>query len=220
MIRGLRRHRRRPRSFLRPIRIGAARQSPLGMDGSARTRGKEGSEDANCTEEQRRSTRSRISSPTRRRVILADYRGLTVKEMQELRTKLREAGARVEGLQEHADRDRAARTGAAGAWTSCSQGPTAFTFSSGDPVAPAKALMDFAKDHKALEVKGGFVEQHVVGADRHQGARRRCRRARCSSPSCSAPCSTRSSASPVSSTARSPRSPARVQAVADQKAAA
>jgi large subunit ribosomal protein L10 len=45
------------------------------------------------------------------------------------------------------------------------QGPTLFTFAVGDPVAPAKALMDFAKDHKQLEVKGAFFENQVVGAD-------------------------------------------------------
>jgi large subunit ribosomal protein L10 len=45
------------------------------------------------------------------------------------------------------------------------QGPTLFTFAADDPVAPAKAIMDFAKEHKQLSVKGGFIENHVVSAD-------------------------------------------------------
>jgi large subunit ribosomal protein L10 len=44
-------------------------------------------------------------------------------------------------------------------------GPTAFVFSPEDPVAPAKALTAFAKEHKALELKAGLVENQVVGPD-------------------------------------------------------
>ncbi|TLM97367.1 MAG: 50S ribosomal protein L10, partial [Actinobacteria bacterium] len=43
-------------------------------------------------------------------------------------------------------------------------GPTAFVFVNADPVAPAKALTAFAKEHQALELKGGFVESQVVDA--------------------------------------------------------
>ncbi|MDR3686361.1 MAG: 50S ribosomal protein L10, partial [Coriobacteriia bacterium] len=38
-------------------------------------------------------------------------------------------------------------------------------FGGEDPVAPAKVLTQFAKEHKALELKGGLVENQVVDAD-------------------------------------------------------
>ncbi len=44
-------------------------------------------------------------------------------------------------------------------------GPTAIIFTGEDPVAPAKALTAFAKLHKALELKGGLVENQVVNAE-------------------------------------------------------
>ena len=97
-------------------------------------------------------------------VIMTDYRGLTVKEMQELRTRLRATGGDVHvyknTLAEIAVRELALPD-EIGRYL---EGPTAFVFS-GDAVAPAKAIMDFAKDHKALEVKGGFIENAVVDAD-------------------------------------------------------
>ena len=90
--------------------------------------------------------------------------------MQALRAKLREVGGEVKvyknTLTEIAMRELACR-----AWTRCSQGPTLFTFSTDDPVAPAKALVDFAKDHKQLELKGGLIEKQVVAADGDQGYR-------------------------------------------------
>ena len=97
-------------------------------------------------------------------VILTDYRGLTVKEMQALRTKLREAGGEVK-VYKNTLTEIAMRELALPNMDEMLEGPTLFTFATGDPVAPAKAIMDFAKDHKQLEVKGGFVEHHVVGAD-------------------------------------------------------
>ena len=96
-------------------------------------------------------------------VILADYRGLTVKEMQALRLKLREAGAELK-VYKNTLTELALRELSLPEMDELLVGPTAFAFSTGDPVAPAKALMDFAKEHKALEVKGGFIENHVVDA--------------------------------------------------------
>jgi large subunit ribosomal protein L10 len=97
-------------------------------------------------------------------VIFADYRGLTVKELQELRGKLRDAGSELtvykNSLTEIAMRELALPNMA-----EYLAGPTAFVFSTEDPVAPAKALTAFAKDHKALELKGGLVENQVVDAD-------------------------------------------------------
>jgi large subunit ribosomal protein L10 len=97
-------------------------------------------------------------------VILTDYRGLTVKEMQALRANVRNAGGEVK-VYKNTLTELALRELALPEMDEMLQGPTLFTFATGDPVAPAKAIMDFAKDHKQLEVKGGFIEHHVVGAD-------------------------------------------------------
>lgn len=97
-------------------------------------------------------------------VILTDYRGLTVKEMQALRGKLREAGGEVK-VYKNTLTELALRELALPEMDELLQGPTLFTFAGEDPVAPAKALMDFAKDHKQLEVKGGFIERRVVGPE-------------------------------------------------------
>lgn len=97
-------------------------------------------------------------------VIMTDYRGLTVKEMQALRSKLREAGGDVK-VYKNTLTELALRELELPEMPELLQGPTLFTFAGEDPVAPAKAIMDFAKDHKQLEVKGAFIESRVVGAD-------------------------------------------------------
>jgi len=96
-------------------------------------------------------------------VILTDYRGLTVKEMQELRIKVRAAGADLK-IYKNRLTQIALRELAMPVLDEYLTGPTALVFVSEDPVAPAKALQDFAKSHQALEVKGGLVQSQVVDA--------------------------------------------------------
>jgi large subunit ribosomal protein L10 len=97
-------------------------------------------------------------------IILADYRGLTVKEMQELRGKLRDAGSELR-VYKNTLTQIAMRELAMPDLGDLLSGPTAFLFTFGDPVAAAKALVDYTKDHKALEVKGGFIERSITSAD-------------------------------------------------------
>jgi large subunit ribosomal protein L10 len=97
-------------------------------------------------------------------VLLADYRGLSVKELQQLRVKLREAGAELT-VYKNSLTEIAMRELALPSMTDYLAGPTAFIFSADDPVAPAKALTAFAKEHKALELKGGLVENQVVDSE-------------------------------------------------------
>lgn len=97
-------------------------------------------------------------------VIMADYRGLSVKEMQALRAKLREGGSEIK-VYKNTLTEIALRELALPNMDELLSGPTAFVFSESDPVAPAKALIDFAKEHKALELKGGFIDNQVIGAD-------------------------------------------------------
>lgn len=98
-------------------------------------------------------------------VILADYRGLTVKEMQELRAKLREAGCEAK-VYKNTLTTLALRELDYPDMDEFLVGPTAFLFAGDDPVAPAKAVFDFMKVHKALEVKIGYFEGQLVEASR------------------------------------------------------
>jgi large subunit ribosomal protein L10 len=96
-------------------------------------------------------------------VLLADYRGLSVKELQQLRVKLREAGAELT-VYKNSLTEIAMRELALPSMSELLAGPTAFVFAGEDPVASAKVLTQFARDHKALELKGGLVENQVVDA--------------------------------------------------------
>jgi large subunit ribosomal protein L10 len=98
-------------------------------------------------------------------LILADYRGLSVKDMQELRGKMREAGAELTVYKNRLARIAVGELGMPEGLSELLAGPTLFAFVSGEPVAPAKALAAFAKTHVALQVKGGLVDAAFVDAD-------------------------------------------------------
>lgn len=96
--------------------------------------------------------------------IVADYRGLTVKQMTELRKQLREAGVDFKVLKNTLTKRATKEVGL----TELDQhltGPNAIAFSEEDIVAPAKILHNFAKENKVLEIKGGVVEGRVVTLD-------------------------------------------------------
>lgn len=97
-------------------------------------------------------------------VLLTDYRGLTVAEMNELRKQLRVAGVEFQVIKNTMTRRAAAAAGIEGL-DPMLVGPTAIAFSKEDVVAPAKILSKFAKEHEQLEIKGGLVEGKVVGLD-------------------------------------------------------
>jgi len=96
-------------------------------------------------------------------VIMIDYRGLTVKQMQALRSSVREAGGDIK-IYKNSLAEIAVRELALPSMDEFLEGPTAFVFIATDPVAPAKALTAFAKQNEALELKGGFVESRIVDA--------------------------------------------------------
>jgi large subunit ribosomal protein L10 len=95
--------------------------------------------------------------------LLVDYRGLSVKEMQALRVKLREAGVDLK-IYKNSLTEIALRELEMPDLGTMLEGPTAFAFSQGDPVTNAKALSTFAKEHTALELKGGLVDGAIVDA--------------------------------------------------------
>ena len=94
--------------------------------------------------------------------VLTEYRGLTVAQLKALRTALRgnadyavvkntltAIAAKDAGLEEFAD---------------ALKGPSAIAFVTGDPVATAKSLRDFAKANPALVVKGGVLDGRPLTA--------------------------------------------------------
>ena len=97
-------------------------------------------------------------------VILADYRGLSVKEMQQLRRSLRETGAEVRVYKNSLAIIAVTEAGLPGGLNEMLVGPSVFVFTGQDPVAPAKVMTAFAKGHAALEIKGGLVEGTLVDA--------------------------------------------------------
>lgn len=96
-------------------------------------------------------------------IVITEYRGLTVAQLQELRTNLgfdvdysvakntlfkiaaNEAG--IEGLDEHLS------------------GPSAFAFIKGEAVDAAKVMKKFADDNDALVLKGGYMDGSALSAD-------------------------------------------------------
>ena len=95
-------------------------------------------------------------------VILADYRGLTVAEVTQLRANLRKAGVTYKVAKNTLIR-RAAEENNISSLNEFLEGPTAIAFSK-EPAQLAKIMSDFAKDHKALELKAGLCDGEFMDA--------------------------------------------------------
>jgi large subunit ribosomal protein L10 len=97
-------------------------------------------------------------------LLVADYRGLTMPEIDELRTKLLETGARFSVVKNTLTR-RAAEQAGMQALLELIDGPTAIAFidADGDPAAAAKILNDTARTHDVLVIRGGLLEGDTVG---------------------------------------------------------
>ncbi|MFD2672482.1 50S ribosomal protein L10 [Marinicrinis sediminis] len=96
--------------------------------------------------------------------VIADYRGLNVAQVTELRKNLREAGVEFSVIKNTLLR----RATASAELTELDEhltGPTAIAFSNDDAVAPAKILNQFAKKNEHLKIKAGVVEGKVVSMD-------------------------------------------------------
>src|SRR5687767_558156 len=99
-------------------------------------------------------------------LIVADYRGLTNAEIDGLRSKLIEHGARFAVVKNTLTR-RAAEAAGADALLALLEGPTAIAFleSDGDPVAVAKAIGATARETKVLAVRGGILDGRAITAE-------------------------------------------------------
>ncbi len=96
-------------------------------------------------------------------LLVADYRGLTMPEIDELRTKLLESGARFSVVKNTLTR-RAAEEAGVKQLLDLIDGPTAIAFidAEGDPAAAAKILNDTARAHDVLVIRGGLLEGDTV----------------------------------------------------------
>jgi large subunit ribosomal protein L10 len=119
-----------------------------------------------------RSDKERVVSQLAERLrstetlMVADYRGLTMPEIEELRTRLLEAGARFTVVKNTLTR-RAAEEAGTKEVLELIDGPTAIAFleADSDPVAVAKVLNETARARDVLVIRGGLLEGSLVGDD-------------------------------------------------------
>jgi large subunit ribosomal protein L10 len=100
-------------------------------------------------------------------LFVADYRGLTMPQIDALRGRLIENGARLSVVKNTLTR-RAAEAAGADALLALLDGPTAIAFieADGDMVAVAKALADSARETRILEIRGGIMQGRTIsGSD-------------------------------------------------------
>jgi large subunit ribosomal protein L10 len=94
-------------------------------------------------------------------VILADFSGLTVIEVNELRVKCREQGVEFRVVKNSLAR-RAATAADLTDLDGLFSGPTAIAFGFESPVEPAKVLAEFAKQNEKIQIKGGLAEGKLI----------------------------------------------------------
>ncbi|HEY8454172.1 MAG TPA: 50S ribosomal protein L10 [Actinopolymorphaceae bacterium] len=95
--------------------------------------------------------------------VLTEYRGLNVKQLQELRRSLADNASYA--VVKNTLTKIAARQAGIDELEELLVGPSAIAFISGDPVEVAKGLRDFAKANPALVIKGGYLEGKKLGVD-------------------------------------------------------
>ena len=99
-------------------------------------------------------------------LIVADYRGLTMPQIDGLRDELAKNGARFQVVKNTLTR-RAAEAAGSQALLALLEGPTAIAFleSEGDMLAAAKALADMARESRILAIRGGVMQGRVLTAE-------------------------------------------------------
>lgn len=100
-----------------------------------------------------------------RLVIVTDYRGLKVTDLQTLRGNLRPSGGEFHVAKNTLTRIAASSAGVSGL-DALLEGPSALVFAFEDPVQTAKAVSDFVRSSRILSVKGGVMgDREVTAAD-------------------------------------------------------
>jgi large subunit ribosomal protein L10 len=92
--------------------------------------------------------------------VITEYRGLSVANLAELRRSL--AGSATYSVAKNTMIKRAASEAGVEGLDELFVGPTAIAFVSGEAVDAAKAIKTFAKEHKALVIKGGYMDGHAL----------------------------------------------------------
>ncbi|MCB0930290.1 MAG: 50S ribosomal protein L10 [Mycobacterium sp.] len=92
--------------------------------------------------------------------LVTEYRGLTVANLAELRRSL--SGTATYTVAKNTLVKRAAAEAGIDGMDDLFAGPTAIAFVTGEAVDAAKAIKKFAKDHKALVIKGGYMDGHSL----------------------------------------------------------
>ena len=95
---------------------------------------------------------------------VVDYRGLTVKEAEQLRGAIRESGASMK-VYKNTLMHIALKELELPCMDEILAGPSAFIFAGEDLVASAKALKEFAKSNETLTIKGGMMDGAVLSAE-------------------------------------------------------
>jgi large subunit ribosomal protein L10 len=97
-------------------------------------------------------------------IFAVDYRGISVPQAAELRSKLREADASFRIVKNRLTKLAADKAGEE-RLAELLQGPTALAFVRGDTAAAAKAISTFNKEHEVLSYKGGFMGETSLDED-------------------------------------------------------
>jgi len=95
--------------------------------------------------------------------ILTDFRGLSVKEITDLRRRLKTSNIEYKIIKNNLVL-RAVKDSDFETISAYLQGPTAVALSEGDPVASVKILIDFAKEYKKPEIKAGVIQGKTFDA--------------------------------------------------------
>ncbi len=94
-------------------------------------------------------------------LILTNYRGLKVDEINELRNQLQENGIEYKVVKNTLTRIATTEAGK-DELNSYLEGPVAIAFSEDDPVVPSKVLTNYAKKNNNLEIKGGMLAGNII----------------------------------------------------------
>ena len=94
-------------------------------------------------------------------VLLADYRGISVEDVTNLRNTLRDTSAEYKVIKNNIIR-RALDKNGEGSLDEVLEGPTAVIMTEGEYLDPLKAIYKFTKDNDYYKIKGGIVEGKVM----------------------------------------------------------
>ena len=97
-------------------------------------------------------------------ILLADYRGINVAEVTELRANLRKANSEYRVIKNNITRRAFAEAGLE-VDASLLEGPTVVVMNNEDYLDTAKAIYEFSKDHEFYKIKGGVIEGKVMTAE-------------------------------------------------------